>query len=112
MKQDESNLFSLKGEPLKGKPVKYHMRLCLVGLDDIDIKNVLTFGIADDGFFMVKSVDNPRLPVFMTNPVRVRSVEIYKDGDKPLTRLIINKDDDDLFMDLMRKASETKPKTK
>ena len=35
MKQ-ESNLFSLKGEPLKGKPVKYNMRLCLVGLDDIN----------------------------------------------------------------------------
>jgi hypothetical protein len=61
---------------------------------------------------MVKSVDNPRLPVFMTNPVRVRSVEIYKDGDKPLTKLIINKNEDDLFIDLMRKASETQPKTK
>jgi hypothetical protein len=111
MKQ-ESNLFSLKGEPLKGKPDRYHMRLCLVGLDDIDIKNIQTFGIADDGFFMVKSLDNPRLPVFMTNPVRVRSVEIYKDGDKPLTKLIINKDEDDLFIDLMRKASENTPKTK
>ena len=32
----------------------YHMRLCLVGSDDIDIKNVQTFGIAEDGFFMVK----------------------------------------------------------
>ena len=105
-------IYDLKGKPITGKTTKYHMRLCLVGLDDIDIKNILTFGIADDGFFMVKSVDNPRLPVFMTNPVRVRSVEIYKDGDKPLTRLIINKDDDDLFMDLMRKASETKPKIK
>ncbi len=111
MKQ-ESNLFSLKGEPLKGKPDKYHMRLSLVGLDDIDIKNVQTFGIADDGFFMVKSLDNPRLPVFMTNPIRVKSVEIYKEGDKPLTKLMKDKEEDDFFVDLMRKANATQPKTK
>ena len=67
-------IVDLKGNPIKPKAVKYNMRLCLVGLDDIDIKNIQTFGIADDGFFMVKSLDNPRLPVFMTNPIRVRSV--------------------------------------
>jgi hypothetical protein len=106
-------IYDLKGKPITGKANKYNMRLCLVGLDDIDIKNILTFGIADDGFFMVKSVDNPRLPIFMTNPIRVRSVEIYKEGDKPLTKLKVNKnDDDDFFVDLMRKANATTPKIK
>ena len=105
-------IVDLKGNPIKPKPSVYHMRLCLVGLDDIDIKNVQTFGIADDGFFMVKSFNNTRLPVFMTNPIRVRSVEIYKDGTKPLTKLRKDKDDDDFFVDLMRKASATQPKVK
>ena len=106
-------IYDLKGKPITGKASKYNMRLCLVGLDDIDIKNILTFGIADDGFFMVKSVDNPRLPIFMTNPIRVRSVEIYKEGDKPLTKLKVNKnEDDDFFVDLMRKANATTPKIK
>ena len=105
-------IVDLKGNPIKPKAVKYNIRLCLVGLDDIDIKNIQTFGIADDGFFMVKSLDNPRLPVFMTNPIRVRSVEIYKAGTKPLTKLSKNKDDDDFFVDLMRKASATQPKVK
>ncbi len=88
------------------------MRLCLVGSDDIDIKNIQTFGIADDGFFMVKSFNNPRLPVFMTNPIRVRSVEIYKKGDKPLTKIRKDKSDDELFVDLMRKAHATPTKIK
>jgi len=105
-------IVDLKGNPIKGKPDVYNMRLCLVGLDDIDIKNVQTFGIADDGFFMVKSFNNTRLPVFMTNPIRVRSVEIYKDGTKPLTKLTKDKADDDFFVDLMRKASATQPKVK
>ena len=105
-------IFDLKGNPIKGKSDVYQMRLCLVGMDDIDIQNVQTFGIADDGFFMVKTLDNPRLPVFMTNPIRVRSVEIYKAGTKPLTKLRKNKDDDDFFVDLLRKASATQPKIK
>jgi len=46
----------MKGKPVEGKPTTYHMRLCLVGSDDLDIKNIQTFGIADDGFFMVKSL--------------------------------------------------------
>ena len=49
---------------------------------------------------MVKTLDNPRLPVFMTNPIRVRSVEIYKAGTKPLTKLRKNRDDDEFFVDL------------
>ena len=82
-----NNVLGLDGKPKKPTPDKCHMRLCLVGTDDVDIKNVQTFGIADDGFFMVKSHNNPRLPVFMTNPIRVRSIEVYKKGDKPLTKL-------------------------
>ena len=106
-------IYDLKGKPITGGlPAIYNMRLCLVGMDDIDIQNVLTFGIADDGFFMVKSINNPRLPVFMTNPIRVRSVEIYKKGDKPLTKLRKDKGDDDFFVDLMRKASATPSKIK
>ena len=106
-------IYDLKGKPIQGGPsAVYNMRLCLVGMDDIDIQNVQTFGIADDGFFMVKTLDNPRLPVFMTNPIRVRSVEIYKAGTKPLTKLRKDKDDDDFFVDLMRKASATQPKVK
>jgi len=60
---------------------------------------------------MVKSFNNPRLPIFMTNPIRVKTVEIYKKGDKPLTKLKSNKDEDEFFVDLMRKAHVTPPKT-
>ena len=111
--EEKGKVFSMKGKPIKGAPpVIYNMRLCLVGSDDIDIKNIQTFGIADDGFFMVKSFNNPRLPVFMTNPIRVRSVEIYKKGDKPLTKIRKDKSDDELFVDLMRKAHATPTKIK
>ena len=109
---EKSKVFSMKGKPVEGKPTVYHMRLCLVGSPDMDIKNIQTFGIADDGFFMVKSFNNPRLPVFMTNPIRVRSVEIYKKGDKPLTKIRKDKSDDELFVDLMRKANAAPSKIK
>ena len=106
-------IYDLKGKPIKGSPpVIYNMRLCLVGSDELDIKNIQTYCIADDGFFMVKSLYNPRLPIFMTNPVRVRSVEIYKKGDKPLTKIRKVKSDDELFVDLMRKAHATPTKFK
>ena len=59
-------IFDLKGNPIKGKSDVYNMRLCLVGMDDIDIKNIQTFGIADDGFFMVKRLNNTR-PVSNTH---------------------------------------------
>ena len=62
-----SNVLGLDGKPKQPTGPVYHMRLCLVGSDDIDIKNIQTFGIAEDGFFMVKSHDNTKLPVFMTN---------------------------------------------
>ena len=78
-----SQVLGMDGKPKQPVGPTYHMRLCLVGSDDVDIKNVQTFGIAEDGFFMVKSHDNPKLPVFMTNPSRIQTVEVYKDGDKP-----------------------------
>ena len=49
-------IVGLNGQPVKPLDGVYHLRLCLVGSDDIDIKNVETFGIAEDGFFMVKSL--------------------------------------------------------
>ena len=107
-----NNVLGLDGKPKQPIGPVYHMRLCLVGSDDIDIKNVQTFGIAEDGFFMVKSFDNDRLPVFMTNPARVQSVEIYKEGDKPLTKLRKGKSDDDFLLDLLKKKHETESKTK
>ena len=109
--EEKGKVFSMKGKPVQGKSTIYHMRLCLVGSPDMDIKNIQTFGIADDGFFMVKSFNNPRLPVFMTNPIRVKTVEIFKKGDKPITKLKTNKDEDEFFVDLMRKAHVTPPKT-
>ena len=107
-----NNVLGLDGKPKQPIGPVYHMRLCLVGSDDIDIKNVQTFGIAEDGFFMVKSYANERLPVFMTNPARVQSVEIYKEGDKPLTKLRKGKSDDDFLLDLLKKKHETESKIK
>ena len=107
-----NNVLGLDGKPKKPTLDKYHMRLCLIGTDDIDIKNIQTFGIAYDGFFMVKSYANERLPVFMTNPARVQSVEIYKEGDKPLTRIRKGKSDDDFLLDLLKKKHETESKVK
>ena len=102
---------------LNGKPVPlmeldgtYHIRLCLIGSDDIDIKNVETFGMAEDGFFMVKSLSNKRFPVFMTNPVRIKTIETYKDGQEPLTKLSAEKGDDDFLVDLLRKKHEDQSK--
>ena len=72
---------------------------------------IQTFGIAEDGFFMVKSHDNPKLPVFMTNPARIQTVEVYKDGDKPLTKKKGAKSDDDFLLDLLKKKHATESKT-
>jgi hypothetical protein len=111
--EEKGKVFSIKGEPIKqGKSSIYHMRLCLVGSDDLDLKNIQTFGIAEDGFFMVKSFNNPKLPIFMTNPMRIKSVEIYKKGDKPLTKLKKEKGDDDFLVDLLRKNNVTQSKIK
>ena len=110
--EEKNKVFSMKGKPVEGKPTTYHMRLCLVGSDDLDLKNIQTFGIAEDGFFMVKSFNNLKLPIFMTNPMRIKSVEIYKKGDKPLTKLKKEKGDDDFLVDLLRKNNVTQSKIK
>ena len=107
-----NNVLGLDGKPKKPTPDKCNMRLCLVGTDDIDIKNVQTFGIAEDGFFMVKSHDNTKLPVFMTNPARIQTVEVYKEGDKPMTKKRGAKSDDDFLLDLLKKKNEAESKTK
>ena len=106
-----NNILGMDGKPKQPIGTVYHMRLCLVGSDDIDIKNVQTFGIAEDGFFMVKSHDNIKLPVFMTNPARIQTVEVYKDGDKPLTKKKGAKSDDDFLLDLLKKNHATESKT-
>ena len=106
-----SQVLGMDGKPKQPVGPTYNMRLCLVGSDDIDIKNVQTFGIAEDGFFMVKSHDNPKLPVFMTNPARIQTVEVYKDGDKPLTKKKGAKSDDDFLLDLLKRNHATESKT-
>ena len=87
-----TNIVGLNGKTIKPpeeKPV-YNLRICLIGSDDLDIKRVETFGVAEDGFFMVKSLDNPKFPIFMTSPVRIKTIETYKDGQEPLTKQQIN----------------------
>ena len=44
-----SQVLGMDGKPKQPVGPTYHMRLCLVGSDDVDIKNVQTFGIAEDG---------------------------------------------------------------
>ena len=107
-----SNILGMDGKPKQPDGPTYNMRLCLIGQEDIDIKNIQTFGIAEDGFFMVKSYNNLKLPVFMTNPMRVKSVEIFKEGDKPVTKLTGADEDDDLIIDLLRKSNATQSKDK
>ena len=51
------------------------------------LKIVETFGVAEDGFFMVKSLTIIRFPIFMTNPVRIKTIETYKEGQDPMTKL-------------------------
>jgi hypothetical protein len=108
-----TNIVGLNGKNIKPpeeKPV-YNLRVCLIGSDDIDIKRVETFGVAEDGFFMVKSLDNPKFPVFMTNPVRIRTIETYKEGDTPMTKLRSEKTDDDFLVDLLKEKHENQSKT-
>ena len=107
-------IVGINGQPVKPLDGIYHLRLCLIGLigsDDIDIKNIETFGMADDGFFMVKSLSNKRFPVFMTNPVRIKTIETFMDGQEPLTKLSSEKGDDDFLVDLLRKKHEDQSKT-
>lgn len=39
-------IVGINGQPVKPLDGIYHLRLCLIGSDDIDIKNVETFGMA------------------------------------------------------------------
>tara|TARA_B100001093_G_scaffold75644_1_gene66452 strand:+ start:42 stop:371 length:330 start_codon:yes stop_codon:yes gene_type:complete len=107
-----TNIVGLNGQKVKPKEPKeiYNLRVCLIGSDDIDIKRIETFGVAEDGFFMVKSLDNPKFPVFMTNPVRIRTLETYKEGTEPMTKLKNEKGDDDFLVDLLKAKNENQSK--
>mgnify|MGYP001213588765 FL=1 len=107
-----TNIVGLNGQKVKPTETKaiYNLRVCLIGSDDIDIKRIETFGVAEDGFFMVKSLDNPKFPVFMTNPVRIRTLETYKEGTKPMTKLKNEKNDDDFLVDLLKAKNENQSK--
>jgi hypothetical protein len=107
-----TNIVGLNGQKVKPKEPKeiYNLRVCLIGSDDIDIKRVETFGVAEDGFFMVKSLDNPKFPVFMTNPVRIRTLETFKEGTEPMTKLKNEKGDDDFLVDLLKAKNENQSK--
>jgi len=91
---------------------KYNLRICLVGSDDLDIKDIETFGVAEDGFFMVKSKTNPKFPVFMANPVRIQTLEVYTDNEKPITKLKAESSDDDFLIDLLKKQNAETSKNK
>jgi hypothetical protein len=107
-----TNIVGLNGQKVKPKEPKeiYNLRVCLIGSDDIDIKRIETFGVAEDGFFMVKSLDNPKFPVFMTNPVRIRTLETFKEGTEPMTKLKNEKGDDDFLVDLLKAKNENQSK--
>ena len=47
----------------------------------------------------------------MINPIRVKSVEIFKQGDKPSTKLTKAETEDDFIIDLLRKNNATVKKT-
>ena len=104
-------IVGINGQPVKPLDGIYHLRLCLIGSDDIDIKNIETFGMADDGFFMVKSLSNKRFPIFMTNPIRIKTIGTFMHGQQPLTKLSSEKGDDDFLVDLLRKKHEDQSKT-
>ncbi len=106
-----NKIVGLNGKAVQAQSEKYNLRICLVGSDDIDIKNVETFGLAEDGFFMVKSLNNKRFPVFMVNPVRIKTIETYVDGQQPLTKLNSEQGDDDFLVDLLRKKHEDQSTT-
>ena len=107
-----TKIVGLNGQKVKPKEPKeiYNLRVCLIGSDDIDIKRIETFGVAEDGFFMVKSLDNPKFPVFMTNPVRIRTLETFKEGTEPMTKLKNEKGDDDFLVDLLKAKNENQSK--
>ena len=105
-----NKVYDMGGNQINSTPPIYNLRICLVGSNDLDIKNIETFGVAEDGFFMVKSLDNPKFPVFMTNPVRIRTLETFKEGTEPMTKLKNEKGDDDFLVDLLKAKNENQSK--
>ena len=43
----------------------------------------------------------------MTNPIRIKTIETFMDGQEPLTKLSSEKGDDDFLVDLLRKKHDT-----
>ena len=107
-----NKIYDMSGNRVNSTPPVYNLRICLIGSDDLDIKNIETFGVAEDGFFMVKAKSNPKFPIFMTNPMRIKTVEVYTNNEKPLTKLHKEKNDDDFLMDLLRKQNDGTSKDK
>lgn len=107
-----NKIYDMSGNRVNSTPPVYNLRICLIGSDDLDIKNIETFGVAEDGFFMVKAKSNPKFPIFMTNPMRIKTVEVYTNNEKPLTKLHEEKNDDDFLMDLLRKQNDSTSKNK
>ena len=68
VKEMVNKIYDMSGNRVNSTPPVYNLRICLIGSDDLDIKNIETFGVAEDGFFMVKAKSNPKFPIFMTNP--------------------------------------------
>ena len=46
---------------------------------------------------------NSRFPIFMTSPDRIKTIEVYKEGDEPMTKLRLEKDNDDYLVDMIKK---------
>ena len=47
----------------------------------------------------------------MTNPARIQTVEVYADGDEPMTKKKGAKSDDDFLLDLLKKNHAAESKT-
>ena len=50
-----NKIYDMSGNRVNSTPPVYNLRICLIGSDDLDIKNIDTFGVAEDRFFMVKA---------------------------------------------------------
>lgn len=107
-----NKVYDMGGNQINSTPPIYNLRICLVGSNDLDIKNIETFGVAEDGFFMVKVKGNSKFPIFMTNPTRIQTLEVYTNNEKPMTKLQSEKGDDDFLMDLLRKQNADTSKNK
>ena len=107
-----NKIYNMNGQAVNTATPIYNLRICLLGSDDLDIKNIDTFGVAEDGFFMVKTKSNPKFPVFVTSPIRIQTVEVYSATEKPITKIRTEKKDDDFLVDLLRKQNAETSKNK